>query len=344
MKRGRNGEDVVDAVENVVVTDHYSNRPNQGRQRREESPIFRLRAFNNWVKSVLISKYCSSGDSVFDLAGGKGGDLKKWEVAHIAHLLLSDGAAGSVEHALERYQSSVHGKVFPALFVVADCFGKRLFVGPDSLDPAIRFNLVSCQFAFHYAFETEQRLRRALENITDRLVPGGYFIGTVPNANRLVKLLRSVDGYSWGNSVCSLEFDQKIFGPDKKIIPAFGARYTFRLTDAVDTVPEYLVHFEVLKRIAGEYQLDLVLLQDFAEVYATFKDVPQYANLLRVMKVTDPRTGETLSQDEWQAAWLYVMFAFQKRPEAVAGDEGEAVAAAAALPAKSHDYSKILRL
>lgn len=78
---------------------------------------------------------------------------------------------------------------------------------------------------------------------------GGHFIGTVPNAHRLVRILRSAPARKWSNRVCSLEFDERVFvsnAPDA-VIPAFGARYTFTLSDAVDSVPEYLVHFDVLR-------------------------------------------------------------------------------------------------
>lgn len=61
--------------------------------------------------------------------------------------------------------------------------------------------------------------------------------------------MRSVPAFKWNNRVCTLEFDQRVFtsnAPDA-VIPAFGARYTFTLSDAVDSVPEYLVHFDVLR-------------------------------------------------------------------------------------------------
>ncbi len=100
----------------------------QGPRCSENSPIFRLRGFNNWVKSVLIGLFCTRGAHVFDLCGGKGmlwtaarpvsvapharaptitgGDLQKFRESRIGHLVLADGAAVSVEHALERYQTS----------------------------------------------------------------------------------------------------------------------------------------------------------------------------------------------------------------------------------------------
>ncbi len=333
--------------ENAKVADHYSARPNQGVQARTESPIFRLRGFNNWVKSVLISLHLRGpGLSVLDLAGGKGGDFPKWKNAAIGHLVLADVAHVSVEHARERYLNSRDNlpRQFPALFIAADCFGTPLF---ERVDSELHFDLVSCQFAFHYALESEERLRTALRNVSERLRPGGFFIGTVPNAYRLVHLLRSVRGLAWSNSIVSIEFDA---ATDKDCLPEFGARYTFALMDAVDRVPEFLVHFSVLQRVAAEYGLELVMREEFSSFfqkygaailcgfcpsslsYALFagNDV-RFRDLLNVMRV------DSLSADEWQAACLYVAFAFRKRGK-------EADVPRSTKKTFDHDYNSIIVL
>ena len=46
------------------------------------------------------------------------------------------------------------------------------------------------QFAMHYSWSTEARARRALANVSALLRPGGTFIGTMPDANVIVKKLR----------------------------------------------------------------------------------------------------------------------------------------------------------
>ena len=48
------------------------------------------------------------------------------------------------------------------------------------------FDVVSMQFCMHYAFETLQKARCMLENVSKYLRAGGVFIGTIPNAEFLL--------------------------------------------------------------------------------------------------------------------------------------------------------------
>ena len=40
------------------------------------------------------------------------------------------------------------------------------------------FDIVSCQFAFHYCFESLEQAECMIRNAAERLKPGGFFIGT----------------------------------------------------------------------------------------------------------------------------------------------------------------------
>lgn len=88
----------------------------------------------------------------------------------------------------------------------------------------------------------------------------------------------------------------------------------------------------------SRYDLELKMRMDFAQVYAAYRKDARFAHLLHVMKVVDARSGESLSHDEWQAAFLYVAFAFQKRSTA-ANPPAEA-----RLEAYGHNYGEVLRL
>ncbi|GJW35156.1 mRNA cap guanine-N7 methyltransferase 1 [Tanacetum coccineum] len=53
------------------------------------------------------------------------------------------------------------------------------------------FDICSCQFAMHYAWSTERCARTALANVSSLLRPGGIFIRTMPDAEVIMKRLRS---------------------------------------------------------------------------------------------------------------------------------------------------------
>ena len=83
----------------------------------------------------------------------------------------------------------------------------------------------------------------ALRNISSNLKQGGKFIGTIPDANWIVKRLKALpeDELAFGNEIYSIRFEQK------ETFPTFGHKYWFWLADAVDC-PEYLVHFRKFER------------------------------------------------------------------------------------------------
>lgn len=58
---------------------------------------------------------------------------------------------------------------------------KEKFQNPDLV-----LDLVSCQFAFHYSFESLPQAECMLRNAAECLRPGGFFIGTIPDANDIV--------------------------------------------------------------------------------------------------------------------------------------------------------------
>ncbi|KAJ3196621.1 mRNA cap guanine-N7 methyltransferase [Irineochytrium annulatum] len=279
--------------------EHYNARPQVDVQKRKDSVILQLKNFNNWVKSVLIGKFTRRGDVVLDFCCGKGGDLLKWSIAEIKELFCVDIAEVSVQHAEQRYRDRRNR--FAAHFYAMDCFDEEL---ATRLPAGTQFDLVSCQFALHYSAASERRIRRGLENVTRSLKEGGRFIGTIPDAFRIMKRLREAGGTSFGNSIYNISFDSKHHDD------YFGHKYFFELADAIDNCPEFVFNFPTFERqvIASEYGLKLLFKHGFHEFFT--QEVDANLPLLYRMNVVDA-TG-TIPADQWEAIGLYMVFAFEK--------------------------------
>lgn len=299
------------------VADHYSARTNQTLEEREASPIIHLKKLNNWIKSVLIQLYTKRGDVVLDLACGKGGDLIKWDKAKISYYVGIDIAEGSIEDCRTRYNGEAdhHQRrkkfSFPARLICGDCFEVQL---DRALADDMPFDIISCQFAMHYSWSTEARARRALANVSALLRPGGIFIGTMPDANVIIKKLREAKGLGFGNSVYSIEFSEEY--SEKKFRPSnpFGIKYKFHLQDAVDC-PEWIVPFHVFKEIAEEYDLELVFAKNSHAFVDEYMKKPEFIELMRRLGALGDGNQDqsTLSPDEWDAAYLYLSYVLRKR-------------------------------
>ncbi|KAH8102839.1 guanine-N(7)-methyltransferase [Cristinia sonorae] len=330
-----------------LVAEHYNARPEVGVQQRNDSPIIGLKNFNNWVKSVLISQfahpvlssssnfgpYLQAGPGpvgmrgrpmsargagkVLDMGCGKGGDLTKWAKARIKEYVGVDIAAVSVDQARERY-NSLRGPKFDATFAAADCYTNLL---SSSLPPSVTqtilppggqpFDVVSMQFCMHYAFETELKVRTMLQNVSNWLRPGGIFLGTIPNSAQLLESLDALppnaEDLSFGNNVYKIRFDERTHRG------LYGHRYWFYLKDAVDDVPEYVVHWDPFVRTAAEYGLHPVYMKQFHEVFAENQPHEEFGPLLVRMKVVDANGESQMDEDQWEAANIYIAFAFEKR-------------------------------
>lgn len=295
-------------MDHEQVAGHYNARPQETRDSRRQSRIYHLRQFNNWLKFVLIDLHTRPGNSALDLCCGKGGDLNKWIMAGCTSYVGCDIAEVSVGKAAERF-NELSATPFRPTLLVGDLFAVRL---SNYLEPNVSFDIVSCQFSMHYAFENEKRVRQLLQNVSERLNPGGFYVGTTIDANVLVRKFRAIDELEISTAVYRIRFDDKHESKRFLCGNPFGIRYTFSLDQSVVDCPEYLVHFPSFAELANEYELELIMLCNFHDFFTEFTSdqYPHYRRLLSTWKVVDEHG--TISPDEWDAIYLYTAFAFKK--------------------------------
>ncbi|RCK57507.1 mRNA cap guanine-N7 methyltransferase [Candida viswanathii] len=327
---------------NSIVRAHYNQRTQQAKQQgsRVNSPIYKLRNFNNAIKYILLGNWVKHHPeetdlfALLDLCCGKGGDLNKCEFVGIDQYIGIDIADLSVKEAYERYSKqkarfkqsgrNANRYNFEACFATGDCFTQYV---PDVLEPnfpgiinrAFPVDAVSAQFALHYSFESEEKVRTLLTNVTRSLCTGGTFIGTIPSSDFIKaqivgkKYTRDDKGrVKFGNSLYSVTFEQD--PPEDGVFsPAFGNKYNYWLKDAVDNVPEYVVPFETLRALCEEYDLVLKYKKNFIDIFNL--EIPKYfsklnRNLVEGMKRSDGKYGA--EGDEKEAVGFYIGFVFEK--------------------------------
>ena len=174
---------------------------------------------NYWIKNVqLIRKF--KGDSIFDIACGKAGDLNKWIDAGYKKIVGVDYSTDNIENPVDGayartlkrrevannrnflYLSLDGGKRFDDEYFKAlededtrkiarvawgyqkATAGSRMATFYRFITPA-SFKTVSCQFAIHYFFKDNTTLDNFVYNVNNHLAPGGYFIGTCLDGKRI---------------------------------------------------------------------------------------------------------------------------------------------------------------
>ncbi|XP_056597958.1 mRNA cap guanine-N7 methyltransferase [Triplophysa dalaica] len=333
-----------ESLHSQKVATHYNALQERGLAERNRSRIVHMRNFNNWLKSVLIAdildkvKQKKRDVTVLDLGCGKGGDLLKWKKGRIDKLVCADIAGVSIEQCQQRYndmrrRGHPNDRTFAAEFITSDC--SRELLSEKFRDPELQFDVCSCQFVYHYSFESEQQAETMLRNACERLRPGGFFIGTTPDAYELVKRLEESDTNSFGNEVYSVKFQKK------DNYPLFGCQYDFNLEGVVN-VPEFLVYFPLFEEMAKKYNMRLVCKKTFREFFEEKVKDEKNKVLMQWMqaleqyppdergRLASDSLGEydhaktisenpavrlplgTLSKSEWEATSLYLVFVFEK--------------------------------
>ncbi|ETV98356.1 hypothetical protein, variant 1 [Aphanomyces invadans] len=210
---------VTDGTDQEQAAQFYSKLSRKKTSDRADSRLYHMRCMNNWVKSVLIQEYSQKQSRVLDLACGKGGDMNKWARHNFQMYMGVDIALGSLEDAATRIQQNadlsrsdihlVHGDLgeISLLQDALPCWtNQHQWHRAVPLDHPHSFDVVSMQFAFHYMFCDEARATQFFVTLHSTLRPGGMFIATTIDPNRVIQKLMATVG---GEEIV----DGKVVGP-----------------------------------------------------------------------------------------------------------------------------------
>ena len=298
---------------------------------RDKSATLNMQIFHNKVikniellgkASKLIRK--SAGENavitLLDLATGRGGDLYKWRDNKINKVvgidLVDSNIYDTKDGACIRYtEFKKNMEAFKVEFVPDVSFlqgdvTKNILDGSAMLsehskelyellwnDPsnsqftANKFDIISMQFAIHYAFKDDNMLNNLLTNIKDNLKPGGLFIGCCFDGNILYNKLKDkptdgyIDGFSQEHLIWRIrkKYDNLKGDTNLDAVNSIGMPIDVYLHSIGKTITEYLVNYEYLKRKLAEIHLIPLESHLFLDIFNSYKDKPEFKELLSNM-------------------------------------------------------------
>lgn len=246
-----------------------------------------LRNIHNGIKSVLlflaIKQSGSHSRRLMDLATGRLGDGAKWAGVNYvfgveydeSNLKTGDSSAygryrGMIDmnqrndrrvgYTMDLIQgdmreSFVDGRISNET-IYNHILKERLLQNPGS------FGIISCQFAMHYACDTEEHLDTFLKNISDNLASNGFFVATAFDGSRVIADLQTTDKTDEdGQPMIMGKVDGKVMwsiaSPVKyKKMEGIGQKImVYNKTIKEEAEVEYLVNFDYVLEVAKKYNL-----------------------------------------------------------------------------------------
>ena len=263
------------------------------------SETSQLRTFHNqFVKRMLIQSVSNPGNTLIDLAVGKGGDINKWLEAKLSFVFGIDVSPDNINNradgACSRYirMKQKVNNIYDAIFIEGNSgnsikdgsafssdrnkqITQQLLAlqGKDTNMPHMvqkhygiakdGFDVVSCQFAMHYFFKDKLTLHTFMVNVSDMCKIDGYFIGTCYDGIKVHELLKDKKK---DESISIYKNEKEILSITKKYDQEFFTNDDTSLGYEIGvyqesinkTFSEYLVNFYYVVRIFGLYGFTLI--------------------------------------------------------------------------------------
>jgi ribA/ribD-fused uncharacterized protein len=271
-------------------------------------------SYHNRVKESQYQTYVIAGNTIMDLACGRAGDLYKWMNARASKVLGLDIAetnlTGPRQGACVRYlKEKASGKPFlpKVLFATADMtkrfeeqdskYLRIVFFDEPATTPYLSqfkdiqdWDCVTCQFAIHYACESEDVFRAFVHNLKHCK---SIFFGTCLDGKSVYTLLAGKDRHTFRERGKIFAEITKKYTDDGEWKEEFGQQIDVLLETIVKPTPEYLVPFEKITEILRESGFELIESKSFGDIYAA-------------------QSKYTFGRSEQDFSFLYKTFAFRR--------------------------------
>jgi hypothetical protein len=249
-----------------------------------------IRKFNNFVKMKLIELNLNtlSMDNIIDICSGRGQDLQKYINCGFKNIFMFDNDIDGIIEIINRkykysklkYNTSNYSK-FPNIYA------KKLNIldppkdNISSIKKLIKIanvnkvKIIVCNFALHYLVYNKTKLSNFTRLLNDILDPGGIFIFTSFDGNKIFDLLLNTDKYE-------ISVDSKIIYSIKKKyrtveFTGLGNKIDVLLPFSNDEYyTEYLINIDLVKSAFHSKGINLMIESSFSEYVELFKEEKKY--------------------------------------------------------------------
>lgn len=289
-------------------------RDDMNRSSREFADVY---GFHNMIKDELYKTNLKAEDTLLEIASGRGGDLHKWKRSRVSKVVAVDYSLANIispkQGAATRYllekERNPRDYMPKVLFLQGDMTYYPLFEQEDKYMPILtgketapteylaqfegltKFDAISCQFALHYACQSEETFRQFAQNIEK--YGKKIFFGTCSDGQSIYSLLLGKKTHLFNNKKQLVGEYTKQYMDKDSWTEEFGMPVKVMLESFEKPAVEYLVPFGRVTEIMQEYGYELVDTKLFSEIYAQ-------------------QTTRTLTQEQQAFSFLNRTFVFRR--------------------------------
>ena len=251
---------------------------------------------------------------LLDIGYGKLGDMTNWKRNKINFIFGIDNNESNFDLSINIYDETPLPK--PELILTFGDFSKLIYPDFNAANDEISielmkkylinknsFDIVSSQFSLSYFWDSEIMIRSLIQNVSDSLKIGGYFIGTCFNSRRVLELLQ-------GKKEVKKSMGDKVIWSIKKLYrsfkyntdkPNFNKKIEIYIKSIGKSIEENLVNMDYMIKLCSEYKLEIVKNEDFSKLFEDMSKNSNYKNIY-----------SNFTNSEKEFSFLNDMFIFKK--------------------------------
>lgn len=269
------------SYQNPLVFSSFTPENSTGYFQTNDSDLHRQsRSFNSFVKCKIFEQHRDT-EYVMDIASGKGQDLFRYGANNMSELLFVEIDKTAIMELISRKhdfsrdrrtRNSMH--IMTQQLDLNETYKSNIQKIDDSyiLIPRTGFNLIVCNFAFHYLIASKQSITNIVKFINHYIRPGGRFVFTAFDGHDVVDLIGTSDG--WQSKTPDKFHIKRNYTSDT--IQLFGQKIDVLLPFSKDTYyTEYLVNIEFIESVFSKFNMTLEINQSFSEFLPAYSNVNQ---------------------------------------------------------------------